>query len=173
MTRSAHTEIAQHHDDKEQRETVGDPLESGLSNVIGTFQQMTDRFSEMWGFSGPRAEEMTRRSSQNIEAVSQAGTMLTKGAQEVSRQWFDLIQDRLVKNLDAMNKLAGCRSLQDLVAVQTEIARDRFGQAVESSRRIAEISVRVTDEAARVIQSQAGRNAVEFDKKVVPVRRVA
>jgi phasin family protein len=173
MTRSAHTEIAQHHDDKEQRETVGGPLESGLSNVIGTFQQMTDRFSEMWGFSGPRAEEMTRRSSQNIEAVSQAGTMLTKGAQEVSRQWFDLIQDRLVKNLDAMNKLAGCRSLQDLVAVQTEIARDRFGQAVESSRRIAEISVRVTDEAARVIQSQAGRNAVELDKKVVPVRRVA
>jgi phasin family protein len=79
----------------------------------------------------------------------------------------------LVKNLDAMNKLAGCRSLQDIVTVHTEIVRDRFGQAVESSRRIAEISARVTDEAARVIQSQAGRNAGEFDKKVVPVRRVA
>jgi phasin family protein len=78
-----------------------------------------------------------------------------------------------VKNFQAMNKLAGCRSLQDVVTVQTEIARDRFGQAVESSRRIAEISARVTDEAARVIQSQAGRNAVEFDKNVVPVRRVA
>ena len=86
---------------------------------------------------------------------------------------FDAIQDRLVKNVDAMNKLAGCRSLQDLVRVQTEIARDQFGEAVESGRRIAEISVRVTDEAAKIIQSQAGRNAVEFDKNVVPVRRVA
>jgi phasin family protein len=72
-----------------------------------------------------------------------------------------------------MNKLGGCRSLHDLVALQTEIARDRFGQAVGSSRRIAEISVRATNEAARVIQSQAGRNAMEFDKKVIPARRVA
>jgi phasin family protein len=148
-------------------------LESSLSDAIEAFQQMNDQFSKMWGFTGPHAAEMGRRSAQNIEAVAQAGTILTKGAQEVSRQWFDLIQERLVKNLDAMNKLAGCRSLQDLVTVQTEITRDRFGQAVESSRRIAEISVRVTDEAARVIQSQAGRNAVEFDKNVVPVRRVA
>jgi phasin family protein len=173
MSQSAHTEAAQHQSNNEQRETVRDPLESGLNSAIGAFQRMSDQFSKMWGFNSPHAEEMTRRSSQNIEALSQAGTILTKGAQEVSRQWFDLLQERLVKNLDAMNKLAGCRSLQDVVTVQTEIARDRFGQAVESSRRIAEISVRVTDEAARVIQSQAGRNAVEFDKNVVPVRRVA
>jgi phasin family protein len=154
-------------------EQVHDATGSGLNNAVQTFQRFSDQFSKMWGFGGPDMEEIARRSSQNIEAVSQAGTILTKGGQEISRQWFDAIQDRLVKNVDAMNKLAGCRSLQDLVRVQTEIARDRFGEAVESGRRIAEISVRVTDEAARIIQSQAGRNAVEFDKNVVPVRRVA
>ena len=173
MSQSAHTEAAQHQSNNEQRETVRDPLESGLNSAIGTFQRMTDQFSKMWGFNSPHAEEMTRRSSQNIEALSQAGTILTKGAQEVSRQWFDLLQERLVKNLDAMNKLAGCRSLQDIVTVQTEIVRDRFGQAVESSRRIAEISARVTGEAAQVIQSQAGRNVAYFDKSSVSLQRVA
>ena len=154
-------------------EQVHDSTDAGLDNAVQTFQQFSDQFSKMWGFGGPHMEEIARRSSQNIEAVSQAGTILTKGGQEISRQWFAAIQDRLLKNVDAMNKLAGCRSLQDLVTVQTEIARDRFGEAVESGRRIAEISVRVTDEAARVIQSQAGRNAVELDKNVVPVRRAA
>jgi phasin family protein len=154
-------------------EQVHEASGSGLNNAVQTFRGFSDQLSKMWGFGGPHMEEIARRSSQNIEAVSQAGTILTKGGQEISRQWFVAIQDRLVKNVDAMNKLAGCRSLQDLVTVQTEIARDRFGEAVESGRRVAEISVRVTDEAARVIQSQAGRNAVEFDKNVVPVRRVA
>ncbi len=87
MSQSAHTEAAQHQSNNEQRETVRDPLESGLNSAIGTFQRMSDKFSKMWGFTGPHAQEMTRRSSQNIEAVSQAGTILTKGAQEVSRQW--------------------------------------------------------------------------------------
>jgi phasin family protein len=154
-------------------EQVHDGTAPDSNNAVQSFQRVSDQFFKMWGFAGPQAGEMVRRSSENIEAVSQATTILTKGGQEVSRQWFELIQARLVKNIEAMNKLAGVRSFQDFVTVQTEIGRDRFGQAVEGSRRIGEISVRVSAEAARVIQSQAGRNAVEFDKNIVPVRRVA
>jgi hypothetical protein len=50
------------------------------------------------------------------------------------------------KNLAALNRLAGCRSVQDLVAVQSEIMRDGLGQSVNSSRRIAEMSIRVANE---------------------------
>jgi phasin family protein len=82
------------------------------------------------------------------------------------------VQDRLAKNIEAMNRLAGCRSLQDLVTVQSDIVRDRLGQAVDGSRRIAEISMRVADEAAQVIQAQAHRNAADFEKNAGP-RRVA
>jgi hypothetical protein len=62
-----------------------------------------------------------------------------------------------------MNRLAGCRSLQDLLTVQSEITRDRLGDALNSGRRIAEVSLRVADEAAKVIQAQAGRNITEFE----------
>jgi phasin family protein len=74
------------------------------------------------------------------------------------------MQDRLAKNIDAMNRLAGCRSLQDLLTVQSEITRDRLGDALNSGRRIAEVSLRVADEAAKVIQAQAGRNITEFEE---------
>jgi phasin family protein len=171
MAQSTNTKVEQHQGGDEQREIVRDPLESGLNNSIRSFQGITDQFSRMWSLDSPRAEEMTRRSSQNVEAVSQAGMILAKGGQEISRQWFEMIQDRLVANIDAMNKLASVRSFQDFVTLQTEIARGRFGHAVESSRRIAEISARVTGEAAQVIQSQAGRNVVDFS--VGSPRRVA
>jgi phasin family protein len=144
-------------------ETARSNLESGLDSTVQTFKRVTDQFTQVLGFAGPQADEMARRSAQNLEAVSQASTVLTRGAQELSREWFDVMQDRLAKNIDAMNRLAGCRSLQDLLTIQSEITRDRLGDALNSGRRIAEVSLRVADEAAKVIQAQAGRNITEFE----------
>jgi phasin family protein len=154
----------------EQIHRARDAIQSGMHSTVQNFRRAADQFTQVLGFAGPQADELAKRSSQNIEALSQASNILVKGAQEISREWFDVMQERTSKNLDALNRLAGCRSLQDLVTVQTDIARDRLGHTFESSRRLAEVSVRVADEATRVIQSQAGRNASDIDNNL---RRVA
>jgi hypothetical protein len=115
-----------------QAESVRDAMEFGLNNTVENFQKATDRFTQAVGFAGPQAEELARRSAENIEAVAEASTILAKGAQEISREWFALMQERLAKNLDAMSRLASCRSLHDFVAVQSDIARDRLGHNLES-----------------------------------------
>src|SRR3954464_7892455 len=130
-------------------ETARQGMESGLNSTVQIFQRVADQFTQMLGFAGPQAEELARKSSQNIEAVSQASSVLTKGAQEISREWFDAMRERVATNLEAMNRLAGCRSVQDLVTVQSEIVRDGLGQTVNSSRRVAEGALRGGDQAAR------------------------
>src|SRR3954453_22963970 len=103
------------------------------------------------GFNGPQAEELTRRSSQNLRAGSQASTVLARGAQEVSREVFGLVQDRVQKNVEAVSRLAGTRSVQDFVAVQSDLMRDTLSQVIDTNKRIAE-------EAARAIQAQGNAN---------------
>ena len=76
-------------------ETARDTLQSGLNTATQTFQRMTDQFTQVLGFYGPQSEELARRSSQNLQAVSQASTLLVKGAQDVSREWVNSAQDRL------------------------------------------------------------------------------
>jgi phasin family protein len=130
-------------------ETAGDTLQSGLNTANETFQRMSDQVTKVLGFNGPQSEELARRSSQNLQAVSQASSVLARGAQEATREVLNLVQDRLQKNVEAVNRLAGARSVQDFVAVQSDLARDGLQQVIDTNKRIAELSVRVAEEAAR------------------------
>src|SRR3954467_3638900 len=140
-------------------ETARDTLQSGLNTATETFQRITDQFTQVLGFNGPQAEELARRSSQNVQAVSQASTVMVKGAQDVSREWFNAAQERLTKGMDGLNRLAGCRSVQDFVAAQSDLAGDDLHQILATNPRIAELSVRVAEEAAQIIQAQENSNA--------------
>src|SRR4051795_2583904 len=88
-------------------ETARDTFQSGLNTANETFQRMSDQFTKVLGFNGPQAEELARRSSQNLQAVSQASSVLMKGAQEVSHEVLGLVQDRVQKNVEAVSRLAG------------------------------------------------------------------
>jgi phasin family protein len=139
-------------------ETARDTFQAGLNTATESFRRMADQFTNVLGFNGPQAEELARRSSQNIQAVTEAGSVLARGAQEVSQEVFGLIQERARKNADAVNRIARVRSVQDFVAVQSDLARDNLEQVIETNKRIAETSLRIAEEAARVIQAQAQAN---------------
>ena len=67
---------------------------------------------------------------------------------------IQLVQDRLQKNVEAVSRIAGTRSVQDFVAVQSDLARDGLSQVIDTNKRIAEVSLRTADEAARAIQAE-------------------
>ena len=148
-------------------ETARDNLQAGLNTATQSFQRINDQFTQALGFNGPQAEELARRSSQNLQAVSQASSVLARGFQEVSHEVLGLVQDRMTKNIEGLSRLPGCRSVQDFVAVQSDLVRDGLQQVIDTNKRVAEVSVRIADEAARSIQQAQGH------ERQSPPRRLA
>ncbi len=85
---------------------------------------------------------------------TQASAVLTRGVQDLSREWFSLTQERLQKNLEDFGALARCRSLPDVMAAQSNLVRDNLEQTIESTRRIAEVATRVANEASQALTAQ-------------------
>jgi hypothetical protein len=63
-----------------------------------------------------------------------------------------------------MTKLARCRTLPDFAAVQSDLARDNLNQIIDLTRRVAEKSMQVAEEAAKTITAETGRSAGRFPR---------
>jgi hypothetical protein len=127
-----------------------------IESAVQGFQRATEQLTQA---AGPEAQELTRQSSENVGAVSQVSTVLASGLQGASREWFGLARERLAKNIEAFGRLARCRSPQDLIIVQSDLARDNIQQAIETSRRVGQVSLRIAQDAAGILQTEARQNA--------------
>jgi phasin family protein len=149
-----------------------DTLQTGVDTAVQSFQRMTDQFSRVMGFTAPNSDELTRRSTESIHAVSQAGTVLAKGVQQISQEWFGLAQERFTHNLEGLNRLARCQSVQDFMAIQSELVRENLESALGMGQRVAELSNKLANEAAGAVQAQTGTRGVQVDRNANRPRQV-
>ena len=90
--------------------------------------------------------------------MAETGNVLARGFQDLSQEWFKLVQERLQKNLDGFTALARCQSVPELMTVQSAFMRERLRETIDSAQRMAVVSTRVADEAARTISAQRPNN---------------
>jgi hypothetical protein len=130
-------------------ETVQHAWESGSKMATGLAEQSVERFARACGITGEGAQQATEQSSRNLESIVQSGTILAGGMQSISLELMNFARKRLEQNMHRVEALATCRSPQEILAVQSDLVRDNLEDFVQSTRRIAEISTQMADEAVR------------------------
>ena len=152
-------------------------MQQALENSFGAMSELTRRSTGQvtQGFSvtGGDAQGLTEQASQNLRVAAQSGAALARSFQDIAREAVEMSQRRWQRNLEGFNALARCRSPQDLVAVQSGLIRDNLEQTVENSRRLAELTIQMADEATRTIAVQTEKATVQAEKTAQRVSRVA
>ena len=77
----------------------------------------------------------------------------------ISREYFELARNQFQSQLERMNQLWACRSPQEFAAVQTEIMLDAVKGMLERNRRMADMSVKLADDAGKRISESMQRAA--------------
>ncbi|WP_046867185.1 phasin family protein [Microvirga massiliensis] len=134
--------------------TVADAAQEAAVIGLDGVRRVTERVTQALGVTGQESEAVTRQASENLGALTETGTVLARGLQEVSREWLTLSQHGLQKNIEGLTQLARCRTLQDLVAVQSELMRNNWHYMIDVSRQIAERSIEIANEAAQTINPE-------------------
>jgi hypothetical protein len=158
-SRAQRTRAAAAHTSERVSGDAHETFQSGLNGAATVAGEAADRVAEFFNVTGRGGEELTRRSSESIAAFTQAGTALTRSVQALSGEWLNLMQERLQRNVDGLVALSHCRSVPELMSVQTEFLRDGVQQTLEGTRRMVELSSRLIGEAGRTAMERAPRAA--------------
>src|SRR5438045_9432624 len=109
----------------------------------------TDELRLTLDFSGNEAQQATERSARNTETILYTSTAATRLMSGMSQEYFEFVRQQMEKSMERMNELWRCRTPQDLAAVQSDLLRETVGSALQRSRKMADMSLKVADDATK------------------------
>jgi phasin family protein len=132
-------------------ETIQNTWRSGLESATSVMGRSTEQIG-VSGEGAQQATEATERSARNAQTLLYTSTAAARVMGDVSQEYFQMVRHQLEKNMDHMRELWTCRTPQDFAAIQTDMMRETVETALESSRRIADMSRKMADEAGKQIK---------------------
>jgi hypothetical protein len=130
-------------------EAVQHTLACGARLAARMTQRTADQFGRAIGFSGEGAQTAAQKSSHNLEAIVQSGTVLTEITQRLCEDWVEIARARMDRGFDRMDSFLQCRTPQDFALLQSELLRDNMETVLGYARKAGEHSARLCDEARR------------------------
>jgi hypothetical protein len=109
--------------------------------------EFTRSFGAPFNFGGEEARKAAEQSSRNVDAIVDSSSVLAKGYEDIAREWFNFARGRVEHNLAHFGDLTRCRSPHELAATQSDMMRDNLEVLFKTSRKMADISARIAEEA--------------------------
>jgi hypothetical protein len=134
-------------------QTLQNALRFGLDTTTAVMGHSNDQLSRTLGLSGHEAQQAAERSAHNAASVLHSTAAVAKVMSDMSSDYFTFVRQQMGTTMERMNRLWGCRTPQDVAAVQSDLMRETVESAVEGTRRIADMSLKAADAAKQSAQN--------------------
>lgn len=129
----------------------------GLDMATTMMGRSTDQLGRTLGLSGNEAQRTAEQSARNAENILYSTTAVTKGMSLMSQEYFELMRHQIESGIDRMNELWRCRTPHDFAVVQSDLVRETVESVLESSRRMADVSIKLADDTAKHVTQTMDR----------------
>ena len=111
-------------------------------------------------------EDVVSFGKNNVDAVMKSNAIFVKGVQDINKALFGLVQSSLGNSVTATQKILGCKTAKEVMDAQADLARAGYAKAVEDSRKITDLSVKLAEEASQPITKQVNAAVEKFTKPI-------
>lgn len=111
-------------------------------------------------------DDMTVMNKDGFDAFVKSGNIFAKGAEEFGKAYFAYAQSAAEQNVEAAKAMMTAKTLNDVVEIQTNLARTNFDKFVAEGTKMSEMAIKVTNDVVEPIQAHTN---VVVEKMMKPV----
>ena len=153
---------------KETVETVvkagADAAAKGVEKAVAMGQEQVAAAVKAGSEAFKNYEDVVGFSKQNIDAVMKSNALFVKGVQDINAVLFGIAKDSLEDNAQATKKILACTSVEEVFAIQSDLVKASYDKAMTQSRKISDLSVKVTEDAVAPLTKQVTVTVEKFTK---------
>jgi phasin family protein len=101
--------------------------------------------------AGKGYDDAVRYGKENVDAVVEAGTILSRGLQDIGKLVIGLTQEQVEQTMAASKAVLGVKSLHDLIDLQSLLVRSSLDRLLSEGVHLSDRSVKLVQEAFRPI----------------------
>ena len=102
-------------------------------------------------------DEMTQLSQKNVEAFVAAGNVWARGAENIGKAYFNMLQVSAEAGAEATQAIFAAKTVKEAVDLQSGFAKSNMEALVSEGKKINDITVKVANEAFAPIQAQMNK----------------
>jgi phasin family protein len=147
------------------KDSVQKAMKLGQENLSGTtdafakgYEQYVaatkDQLSRLFPSAARNFDELAAFNQGNFEAFVAAGAAAAKGFETLSQQVFACNQKAVETSVATAKALLGCKTLQEVVEVQSSLARRGIDEWVAEGTKLSELTVQVANQTAEPINAR-------------------
>ncbi len=125
--------------------------QKGYEQYVAYAKENTEKFSEQMFKNYGQLSDLQK---DNAEAVMQSGTILAKGFENVSKELMSLAQSAFEANMNAAKAMMGVKTIKEAMDLQSDLAKQHLDKAMADSTKVAEMSMKVANEAFQPLQTR-------------------
>jgi phasin family protein len=111
-------------------------------------------------------DEFASMNKSSMDAFVKSSNIMAKGMEDLGKTYFAFAQSAAEQNVAAAKKLMTAKTINDVVDIQSEVARTSFDAWVAEATKMSEMSMKVANEAFEPIQSQLTTVVEKMTKQV-------
>jgi phasin family protein len=150
------------------QETVEKAVKSGTDAFAKSYEQYVaatkDQLTKLFPSAAKNFDELAEFNKGNFEAFVAAGTAAARGFETLSQQVIAYNQKAVETSVATAKALLGCKTIQDVVEVHSDLTRKGIDEWLAEGTRLSELTVQVANQTAEPINSRLSEAVDRFMK---------